>query len=88
MVVDMDMFYFACHLSLFKDKGLPPLVSYMNEMRPLSSIPACVGGGMITTSNYVARRYGVRSAMAGFIGDALVRELSGGREEVRDWEEV
>ena len=29
----------------------------------LNDKPACVGRGMILTSNYVARRYGVRSAM-------------------------
>lgn len=35
-----------------------------------------VGGiGMISTANYVARRYGVRSAMPGFIGRRLCPEL-------------
>ena len=29
--------------------------------------------GMISTANYVARRYGVRSAMPGFIGAELCR---------------
>lgn len=48
----------------------------------LEDKPACVGRGMILTSNYVARRYGVRSAMAGFIGDKLVAELSNGRERL------
>ena len=48
----------------------------------LDDKPACVGRGMILTSNYVARRYGVRSAMAGFIGDKLVEELSKGRERL------
>ena len=48
----------------------------------LNDKPACVGRGMILTSNYVARRYGVRSAMAGFIGDKLVEELSEGRERL------
>jgi len=62
-VVDMDMFYMACEL--LSKPGL-------------ANVPACVGHGMITTSNYVARRYGVRSAMAGYIGDRLVEELSGG----------
>ena len=36
----------------------------------------------MTTSNYVARKYGVRSAMAGFIADKLVDELSGGKEKL------
>ncbi len=67
VVVDMDMFYMACELLT----------------RPeLHDKPACVGGGMILTSNYPARKYGVRSAMAGWIGDALVRELSNGTEEL------
>jgi DNA polymerase kappa len=66
-VVDLDMFYFACELLT----------------RPeLTDKPACVGRGMILTSNYVARRYGVRSAMPGFVGDRLVEELSGGRERL------
>jgi DNA polymerase kappa len=63
----MDMFFMACELLT----------------RPhLKNVPACVGHGMITTSNYVARRYGVRSAMAGFIGDKLVEELSGGTQKL------
>ncbi len=67
VVVDMDMFYMACELLSRPD---------------LNDKPACVGRGMILTSNYVARRYGVRSAMAGFIGDKLVEELSKGRERL------
>mmetsp|Transcript_7307 Transcript_7307/g.21185 ORF Transcript_7307/g.21185 Transcript_7307/m.21185 type:complete len:857 (-) Transcript_7307:609-3179(-) len=67
VVVDMDMFYMACELLSRPD---------------LNHKPACVGRGMILTSNYVARRYGVRSAMPGFIGDKLVEELSGGRERL------
>jgi DNA polymerase kappa len=66
-VVDMDMFYMACELLT----------------RPeLHDKPCCVGGGLVTTSNYVARKYGVRSAMAGFIADKLVEELSGGKEKL------
>lgn len=67
VVVDMDMFFMACELLTRPD---------------LKDVPACVGRGMITTSNYVARRYGVRSAMAGFIGDKLVEELSGGTQKL------
>jgi len=38
--------------------------------------PFAVGGiGMISTANYIARRYGVRSAMPGFIGRRLCPEL-------------
>jgi DNA polymerase kappa len=67
VVVDMDMFYMACELL----------------SRPhLNDKPACVGREMILTSNYVARRYGVRSAMAGFIGRKLVEQLSDGREKL------
>ena len=38
--------------------------------------PFAVGGiGMISTANYVARRYGVRSAMPGFIALKLCPQL-------------
>jgi DNA polymerase kappa len=67
VVVDMDMFYMACELLTRPD---------------LAEKPACVGKGMILTSNYLARRYGVRSAMAGWIGDKLVEELSDGKEKL------
>ena len=67
VVVDMDMFYMACEL--------------LNQPH-LSEKPACVGKSMILTSNYKARRYGVRSAMAGWIGDRLVEELSDGKERL------
>ena len=47
----------------------------------LANIPACVGGtSMISTSNYVARKYGVRAAMPGYLGSTLVKELSEGKE--------
>jgi len=65
VVVDMDSFYISCEL-LSKPE--------------LTNVPACVGRSMILTSNYCARRYGVRSAMAGFIADKLVTELSDGKE--------
>ncbi|PNH03025.1 DNA polymerase kappa [Tetrabaena socialis] len=39
-------------------------------------VPMAVGGmGMISTANYVARRFGVRSAMPGFIGKRLCPQL-------------
>ncbi|KAK1738411.1 hypothetical protein QTG54_011080 [Skeletonema marinoi] len=35
---------------------------------------------MISTSNYVARKYGVRAAMPGYLGSTLVKEISEGKE--------
>ena len=68
VVVDCDAFYWSCAaLSLPK--------SY-------EQLPCVVGGSMILTSNYAARKYGVRSAMAGWIADKLVEELSQGREKL------
>ena len=65
-VVDMDGFFISCHIL-----GDPHL----------ADVPACVGGrSMISTSNYVARKYGVRAAMPGYLGSKLVQELSGGEE--------
>jgi DNA polymerase kappa len=65
VVVDMDMFYMACELL---------------DKPHLRDVPAVVGGpSMICTSNYVARKFGVRSAMPGYIGEALVDQLSGGK---------
>lgn len=66
-VLDMDMFFMACEL-LSKPH--------------LKDFPCCVGGGMISTSNYKARQFGVRSGMAGWIGDKLVEELSGGKQKL------
>ena len=66
-VVDMDCFYWACELL----------------SRPhLKDLPCCVGGSMITTSNYPARKFGVRSGMAGWIADKLVEELSNGQQKL------
>lgn len=67
VVVDMDMFYMACELL---------------DKPHLQNVPACVGSGIILTSNYVARKYGVRSAMPGWIGDKLVQELTGGKQQL------
>lgn len=67
VVVDMDAFYMSCELLSRPD---------------LNDKPAVVGGGMVLTSNYVARKYGVRSAMAGWIADKLVEELSNGKEKL------
>lgn len=61
VVVDMDMFYAAVAI---------------RENPALRTKPIAVGGiGMISTANYVARAYGVRSAMPGFIAKRLCPEL-------------
>ena len=66
VVVDMDSFFISCHIL---------------HHPYLATIPACVGGSsMISTSNYVARQYGVRAAMPGYLGQKLVAELSHGKE--------
>lgn len=59
--VDMDMFYASVEI-----RDNPELADY----------PLAVGDlQMITTTNYVARRYGVRGAMPGFIGQKLCPDL-------------
>jgi nucleotidyltransferase/DNA polymerase involved in DNA repair len=59
--VDMDMFFVAVEL---------------RDQPELRGKPVAVGGiGMITTSNYEARQYGVRSAMPGFIAKKLCPDL-------------
>eukprot|EP00435_Cladocopium_sp_Y103_P027055 s1977_g6.t1 len=58
-VVDMDMFYAAVEI---------------RDQPELANKPVAVGGlGMICTANYVARLYGVRSAMPGFIAVEMVK---------------
>ena len=57
MHVDMDMFYAACEI-----RDRPDLVDK----------PVAVGDySMIQTTNYVARKFGVRSAMPGFLGKKM-----------------
>ena len=41
----------------------------------LADKPCAVGGGVISTSNYVARKFGVRSAMPEFIAKQLCPDL-------------
>jgi DNA polymerase kappa len=41
----------------------------------LSDIPFAVGTGVLTTCNYVARKFGCRSGMAGFVAKKLCPEL-------------
>ena len=61
MHLDMDMFFAA--------------VEIMDDPS-LANIPMAVGGmSMISTSNYIARKYGVRSAMPGFIALKLCPNL-------------
>lgn len=61
VVVDMDMFFAAVAIRDDPD---------------LKEKPIAVGGmSMISTTNYVARKFGVRSAMPGFIAVKLCPEL-------------
>lgn len=60
-VVDMDMFYAAVEI---------------RDNPSLKEKPVAVGGmSMISTTNYVARKFGVRSAMPGFIAIKLCPDL-------------
>ena len=59
--VDMDAFYAAVE---------------MRENPKLKDLPMAVGGNaMLSTSNYLARKYGVRAAMPGFIARKLCPDL-------------
>ena len=60
VVIDFDMFYAACEI-----RDRPELAEY----------PVAIGGAhsVILTANYVARRWGVRSAMPGFVALALCK---------------
>ncbi|XP_065664341.1 DNA polymerase kappa [Hydra vulgaris] len=60
--IDMDAFYAAVE---------------MRDNPELQSIPMAVGcSAMLSTSNYIARRYGVRAAMPGFIAKKLCPQLT------------
>ena len=60
-VLDMDMFFAAVEI---------------RDQPDLKDLPVAVGGDMmISTANYVARQYGVRSAMPGFIAKKLCPQL-------------
>jgi DNA polymerase kappa len=53
----MDMFYAAVEI---------------RDRPELADVPVAIGSeSMISTANYVARKFGVRSAMPGFIGKKL-----------------
>ncbi|KAF9876850.1 impB/mucB/samB family protein [Colletotrichum karsti] len=58
--VDCDAFYAAVELL---------------DRPELKDLPFAVGGGVLTTCNYVARKYGCRSGMAGFVAKKLCPEL-------------
>jgi DNA polymerase kappa len=61
MHIDMDMFYAAIEI---------------RDCPDLKDKPVAVGNErMISTSNYVARKFGVRSAMPGFLGKKLCKDL-------------
>ena len=61
MHIDMDMFYAAVEI---------------RDNPSLKKKPVAVGDNtMITTTNYIARKYGVKSAMPGFIGRKLCPHL-------------
>jgi len=61
MHIDMDMFFAAVEI---------------RDRPELATVPLAVGGeSMISTANYVARKFGVRSAMPGFIARKLCPNL-------------
>lgn len=45
------------------------------EKPELKQVPFAVGGGVLTTCNYVARQFGCRSGMAGFVAKRLCPNL-------------
>jgi DNA polymerase kappa len=45
------------------------------ERPELKDLPFAVGGGVLTTCNYVARQFGCRSGMAGFVAQKLCPQL-------------
>ncbi|DBA00743.1 TPA: hypothetical protein N0F65_001214 [Lagenidium giganteum] len=74
VVVDMDMFYAAVE---------------MRDNPKLRDVPLAVGGmSMISTTNYIARKFGVRAAMPGFIGKELCPDLVFVRPNFTKYQEV
>ena len=59
--IDMDMFYAAVEI---RDKP------------ELAAIPFVVAGAIVTTSNYIARKFGIRSAMPTFVARKLCPDLT------------
>ncbi|KAM0747038.1 DNA/RNA polymerase [Meredithblackwellia eburnea MCA 4105] len=60
VVVDADAFYASCHEL---------------EQPELKGTAFAVGNGVLTTASYEARKYGCRSAMAGFVAKKLCPHL-------------
>merc|ERR1711937_233381 len=60
--VDMDMFFAAC-----EERENPELEGKLFDVGDNS---------MLSTSNYEARKYGIRAAMPGYIGKVLARRLA------------
>ncbi|EPE04669.1 impb mucb samb family protein [Ophiostoma piceae UAMH 11346] len=58
--VDCDAFYAAVELL---------------DRPELADVPFAVGGGVLTTCNYAARKFGCRSGMAGFVAKKLCPQL-------------
>lgn len=58
--IDLDMFYVAIEL---------------RDNRTLVDKPVAVGSSVLTTSNYIARKFGVRSAMPSHVARMLCPEL-------------
>lgn len=58
--IDCDAFYAAVELL---------------DRPELKDVPFAVGGGVLTTCNYVARQFGCRSGMAGFVAKKLCPQL-------------
>ncbi len=58
--IDVDSFYAAVELL---------------DRPHLASVPFAVGGGVLSTCNYVARKFGCRSGMASFIAKKLCPQL-------------
>ncbi|KAF3358913.1 hypothetical protein VDGD_06035 [Verticillium dahliae] len=58
--IDCDAFYAAVELL---------------DRPELEHLPFAVGGGVLTTCNYVARKFGCRSGMAGFVAKKLCPQL-------------
>jgi DNA polymerase kappa len=54
----------------------PREILFSVERAGVQDLPMAVGGmGMLSTSNYAARKFGVRAAMPGFIGKKLCPDL-------------
>lgn len=60
MHIDLDMFFVAVE---------------MRDNPALKGKPVAVGKSIISTSNYIARKYGVRSAMPTFVARKLCKDL-------------